>query len=433
MNDLSQLEHIVVLQLENRSFDHVFGGLVREDPTLDVDLEFTNSNHAGKMFPMTELDDELAGVFPDGPGHSSTSVDRQVAGGTMSGFIKDFQDTHPANPNPEIVMQYLKREHQPLSYFFAEQYTVLQRFFPSIATGTLPNRFYGLCGQSGGETDNRFTQIFLDLPHIFDVIPRDAWAVYSGAFPTIALVGGIGEMFTYRKNFRRISTFLDEARAGTLPRLSWIEPVYSWSSNAVLRKFRVPEGPQNDDHPPSHTARGQQLLFDVYSALLAKPERWAKTLLIINYDEHGGFADHVPPPRIPDEDVGTDGIRWMAPRVPAWLVSPFAPRAGRDNTQFDHCSVLRFIADAFGKERLGRAASANTRSIADALLHQPRAEPCPQPPPAPPQPKGVLGLPEGDLGPVIANYLCPPKTVASALHRIRLRSRGGHQPSPVPS
>ncbi|MEJ7598636.1 MAG: alkaline phosphatase family protein [Kofleriaceae bacterium] len=406
MKDLARLEHVVVLQLENRSFDHVFGGMSREDPTLDVDLEFTNSDHAGRMHPMLAMSDELAGVFPDGPGHSSTSIDRQIAGGSMSGFIRDFQDSYPRWEEPEVVMHYLTERHQPISYFFAREYTVLQRFFPSIATGTLPNRFYGLCGQSGGERDNSMVrQLFLDLPHIFDLVPHDQWAVYSGAFPTIALVGGIGELVTCRKNFRRITTFLEQARTGALPRLSWIEPVYSWSSNPVLKKFRVPEGPQNDDHPPSHTAHAQLLLWDVYKALLEDPERWSKTLLIVNYDEHGGFADHVPAPRIPDADVGLDGIRWMAPRVPAWLISPFAPRAGRNNTQFDHCSVLRFLADVFGVQRLGRAASANTRSIADALLDEPRAEPCPQPPNPPAQPRGGIELPLGDLGPVIANYL----------------------------
>ena len=70
------------------------------------------------MWPMVELDDDLASVFPDCPGHSSTDVDRQLAGGSMTGFIKNFQDLFPRNPNPEIVMQYLQRRHQPLSYFF---------------------------------------------------------------------------------------------------------------------------------------------------------------------------------------------------------------------------------------------------------------------------------------------------------------------------
>lgn len=405
MNDLSKLEHIVVLQLENRSFDHVFGGLRATDPSLDVDLTFKNVDYDGNVCGMEPLEDDLAAVFADDPGHGSADVLRQVGGGQMSGFVQNFKDNHSRNPDPGVVMRYLERRHAPISYFFAEQYTVLQRFFPSIATGTLPNRYYGLCGQSGGETDNRLArQFLLDLPHIFGLLPRDAWAVYSGAFPTIALIGGIGEIVRYRKNFRRIKTFLAHARAGTLPRLSWIEPVYSWSSNWMLRKFRVPEGPQNDDHPPSHTARGQQLLHDVYDALLSHA-KWERTLLIVNYDEHGGFSDHVMPPRIPDDDIGKDGIRWMAPRVPAWLISPYAAKAGRNNDQFDHTSVLRFLADAFGVQRLGRAASENTRSIADALLDEPRAEPCPPPPPPPPQPRAVVAEPEGDLGPAIASYL----------------------------
>jgi phospholipase C len=404
MKDLAQLEHIVVLQLENRSFDHVFGGLRPEDPTIDVDRGFTNPDPAGNPVPMTPIDDELAGVFPDGPGHTMDSVARQIAGGAMTGFIQDFHQLYPNNPQPEIVMQYLQREHQPLSYFFAEHYTVLQRFFSSIATGTLPNRFYSLAGQSGGETDNRIAQVLLRLPHIFDLIPRDQWAVYSGAFPTVALIGAIGRLARYRANFRRIGTFLDQASAGELPRLSWIEPVYSWSTSRMLRAFRVPEHAQDDDHPPSHTARGQQLLWDVYTALLSNQERWQKTLLIINYDEHGGFADHVTPPQIPNDDVGEDGIRWMGPRVPAWLVSPFARKAGRDSTQFEHCSVLRFIADAFGVTRPGRAGSPNTRSIAEVLLDAPRSEPCPLPPSPPPQPRAVAP-PAGDLGPAIADYL----------------------------
>lgn len=406
MQDLARLEHIVVLQLENRSFDHVFGGLRATDPTIDVDLAFTNPDHSGARVAMRPLAQAAAEVFPADPGHSSISVDRQIAGGEMSGFVRDLADIAPRLADPHQAMHYLVERQQPVSYFFAREYTVLQRYFPSIATGTLPNRFYGLCGHSGGETDNRTVrQFFLALRHLFQLLHRDDWAIYAGAFPTLALIGGLGELVTYRNNFRRISTFLDQARAGDLPRLSWIEPVYSWTNNPVLRAVRLPEGPPNDDHPPSHTARGQQLLRDVYEALRADPARWAHTLLIVNYDEHGGFADHVTPPRIADADVGKDGIRWMGPRVPAWLISPYAERGGRDHTTFDHCSVLRFLCDAFGVERLGRAASVNTRSIAEVLRDTPRAEPCPMAPAAPPQPKDADLTPEGDLGPVIANYL----------------------------
>jgi phospholipase C len=97
----------------------------------------------------------------------------------------------------------------------------------------------------------------------------------------------------------------------------------------------------------------------------------------------------VSPPAIPQADVRSDGIRWFGPRVPAWLISPYAPKAGRIKQQFDHCSILKFLADWLGVEAPGRAKSANTASIADALLDAPRAEAPPQPPAPPPQPAAI--------------------------------------------
>jgi phospholipase C len=410
MKDLSKIEHVVVLMLENRSFDHVFGGLKREGGRIDVDLEFTNSDESGHMHDMRPMDAALASSYAPDPRHGSVAVERQIAGGRMSGFIRDMQASHGARaPRPESVLHYLTREQQPISYFFAEQFTVLERYFASIPTETLPNRFYSLCGTSGGQRDNHIRrQLFLSLRHVFDDLPLTSWKVYAGALPTLLMVGGLLEKRENRARMARIRHFFDDAHAGRLPRLSWIEPVYDWSQSFLARVGRVPEGPPNDDHPPSHTARGQWLLHDVYSALIARPDRWAKTLLIVNYDEHGGFADHVPPPRLATADIQSDGFDSLGPRVPAWLISPFAPRAGRVRTVFDHCSVLRFIAEWFGTRPLGRAASENTRSIADALLDDARTDTAPMPPAPPPVPKDPIldeERPPGDVELTVSAYM----------------------------
>lgn len=407
MDDLSKLKHVVVLSLENRSFDHVFGGLRAEGNAIDVaDRDrWTNDDREGHTWGIGALADNLASSFRPDPDHGWEGIETQVArdgagNATMGGFVKRWVDVHRDAARPrDAVLAYLSRNHQPVTYFFAEQYTVLERYFASVACGTLPNRFYALCGDAAGHRDNSIRkELLLDLTTVFDNLPADSWRVYAGALPTLLLVGDLGTKRRNLRNIRRLSRFFRDAQQGDLPRLSWLEPTFDWSASFLARLFGVPDGPPNDDHPPSSTARGQKLLHDVYSELIRDPARWSSTLLIVYYDEHGGFFDHVSPPALPV--VGTDGIRWFGPRVPAMLISPFAARAGRDKTQFDHCSVIRFISDWFDQPAPNRAGSPHTASVAGALLDKPRTDPTLPPPPPPPQPQAVTPGQEPPAGEV---------------------------------
>ncbi len=133
---------------------------------------------------------------------------------------------------------------------------------------------------------------------------------------------------------------MQHAAAGTLPSVSWIDPNF----------YDLTFGPagSNDDHPPSDLHAGQQLILQLVDAVMQGPQ-WSKTLLIITYDEHGGFFDHVPPPAAADDH----GLNRYGPRVPAIVVSPFVGKASVSNVVFDHTSIIktiltRFCADANG-------------------------------------------------------------------------------------
>src|SRR5262249_54219718 len=135
-----------------------------------------------------------------------------------------------------------------------------------------------------------------------------------------------------------------------LPKLTWIDPTYYWldATEGLPRRFVHVDDEfalPNDDHPPSHIECGQQLIRYVYESLIAHPDVWAGTVLIITYDEHGGFFDHVAPPPIAREELGADGFSQRGPRVPALIVSPFTERGGVCSKVLDHCSILKFLCD----------------------------------------------------------------------------------------
>jgi phospholipase C len=161
-----------------------------------------------------------------------------------------------------------------------------------------------------------------------------------------------------------------------LPRLSWIDPVYSWANTWVLNPF-FPE--PNDDHPPSDVLRGQELMQYIYNALTAVPEVWEKTVFIVSYDEHGGFYDHVLPPILhEDERVPSDQeFSRRGPRVPAMIISPYAEkgavRGHMPEEIYDHCSILKFLCDWLGIPPFtARIRSRHVRSVADLLTDQKR-------------------------------------------------------------
>jgi phospholipase C len=369
MANLEKVDHIVVLMLENRSFDHMLGYLSLEGARGDVDGlrgEFANE-HDGRSYPVYHLDST---AIADDPDHSAASADLQIGGGAMNGFVTSFAGTLSRRGvqggDPARVMGYYSALDVPVYDHLAREFAVCDRWFSSVPGATWPNRLYAICGRAAGSRD--------DLPHnrppLYSqpsfVRHLDAhgitWRWYSFEAGTLRLADahytlGHHDRFAFfstanlnwKAKIERIDSqapsFLEDAARGTLPSVAWIDPNFS--------NFNPIGFQPNDDHAPADIKDGQELVLAVYHALATSPQ-WEKTLLVIFYDEHGGFFDHVAPPAAPDDDpqlFGRYGVR-----VPALVVSPWIEPRSVSATLFDHTSIiktilLRFCPDALNEPK----------------------------------------------------------------------------------
>ena len=362
--NLDKVDHIVVLMMENRSFDHMLGHLSLQGRA-DVDglqAGFANQ-YQGHRYPVHHLASTAVAVDPD---HSADAVDLQLGGGNMDGFVASYAATLASRggvEDPGAVMGYYDGADVPVYEHLADQFVVCDRWFSSVPGATWPNRLYALCGRAAGSRDD----LPLNLPPIYNqpsfVRHLNAhgvsWRWYSFDPGTLRLADAtfkLGHHDRYAhftksglnwktKHEVRIglkaASFLEDAAQGTLASVSWIDPAFT---NGNMLGFQ-----SNDDHAPGDIRDGQDLVLAVYHALATGP-LWDKTLLIIFYDEHGGFFDHVAPPEAPDDDpemFGRYGVR-----VPALVVSPWVEPRFVSKTLFDHTSVLKTILMRFCAEAL---------------------------------------------------------------------------------
>jgi len=372
---LDRIEHIVVVMLENRSFDHMLGYLSlpsalggRDRGDVDgLKGPDTNFNmHAGTRYPIHHLGQtEFTGETED-PDHSGASVDEQLANGGQ-GFVDNFARISAARaeqlnvppPDPGLVMGYYDSDDLPVYDHLAAEYCVVDRWFSSVPGATWPNRLYALAGRAAGSRDDISVPLY-ELPsfvrHLDDA--NVDWRWYSFDPGTLRAVDPAYRLSNHDHfgfvDARKLSireevvgkltekgSFLDDVAAGTLPRVSWIDPRF--------KDLRVLGPDSNDDHPPSDVLAGQDLILTVYHAL-SNAASWPETLLIITYDEHGGMYDHVPPPAATDDDPE---FRRLGVRVPALLVSPLvAPGSTStallgDDFRFDHTSIIKTIFTRF--------------------------------------------------------------------------------------
>ena len=378
--------------LENRSFDHVLGSLgERVD---GVTPEMVNDDLHGNPCKVGSLELPRSSSFVPGPPHDHDSVHASIDDGRMSGFVRAYQAAYPeaADLDPGDVMRQLGRAHQPMTYFFADEFTICNRWFSAVPTDTIPNRLYSLAGDAGHV---RSTEASIDLAgipqldSIFEQLDPEHWMLFSGSIPLAFAVSPIRTIVLDHDRWHTLSKFAE--LVPRLPKLTWIDPTYYWLDAAhglprrvahVDHRFPIP----NDDHPPSQTERGQELLRYVYESLIAHPDVWAHTVLIVTYDEHGGFFDHVQPPPIPQSERGRDGFTQRGPRVPALIVSPYAERGKVRDNVLDHCSILKFLCDWLGLPKwTRRIRSPEIGSVADVLVPTARTD-VPQPPKEPAQP-----------------------------------------------
>jgi phospholipase C len=310
----SGIDHIVVVMMENRSFDHYLGWLPGADGR-QAGLSFLDRNWVPRR--THHLTDSQGCAHPD-PDHSFEGGRIQLDGGRCDGWLI-------AGENDEFSIGYY--DQTDLSFYgqAAPQWTVFDRYFSATMAETYPNRFY----QHSAQTDRTHNSTATaTMPTIWD---RLAAAGVSGTYyftdvPFLALYGT-----RYAPISKPVSQFLTDAAAGTLPAVSFVDPKFLDEGS----------GSSADDHPHADIRAGQAFVNEIYHAVTTGPG-WARTALVINYDEWGGFFDHVAPTSAPDArpDLGT-GLRGF--RVPCLLISPRARRGFVAHGTYDHTSILKMI------------------------------------------------------------------------------------------
>ncbi len=364
--NLEKIDTIVVVMLENRSFDQMLGYLSLEKGRHDIDglqAEFENE-HAGHHYPVHHLKSTRVSEDPD---HSADAVDEQLGDGRMDGFVAScdaaLRSRRIRDGDPAVVMGYYNGADVPVYDHLAEEFSLCDRWFSSVPGATLPNRLYSLCGCAAGSRDDKppyVPPIYHQASFVRHLDAHDvSWRWYSFDPGTLRLADvryrlGHHDRFAYFSKTglpwrtvldvtvnSKAASFLEDAARGTLPSVSWIDPAFT--------NFNPLGFPVGDDHPPADIKDGQDLILAVYDALATSPQ-WERSLLVIVYDEHGGFFDHVAPPQAPDDDPETFGRYGV--RVPAIIVSPWVQPRSVSHTLFDHTSIIKTILSRFCPEAL---------------------------------------------------------------------------------
>jgi phospholipase C len=388
----SGVEHIVVLCMENRSFDHMLGWVPDADGA-QAGLRYRHAE-TGAMQATHRLTPDFQGCALQDPDHSYDGGRAQLNLGACDGFLGSYVDvTKQKVQFDDLAIGYYTADDLPATRALAQGFTICDRWFCSLLGPTYPNRIYTHAAATDRISNTSATST---LPTIWDRLKAAGVSAnyYFSDLPVLALWGT-----KYVDISRDIDVFLAQAASGTLPQYSYVDPNFGGEG----------EGTSNDDHPHADIRRGQALISQIVNTLIHGPA-WSKTVLIITYDEWGGFYDHVRPPRFPDavtgkpntvdtvtgfEDHGQAGFR-----VPAYIVSPFSPRGQVSHRVFDHTSIPRFVEWRFGLQPLTvrDAASANIAEILD--FSAPNASPPAVPTVLDPGPHvcDTPGLPAGSMG-----------------------------------
>jgi len=328
----SQIKHIVVVMMENRSFDHFLGWLPNANGK-QAGLSYKDIH--GVIHPTHELAPDLTGCGFNDPDHSYQGGRIQVDNGLMDGFMRtSAADVYAIGYYQEADNQFLPQ--------FARNFTTCDMYFPSVLGPTFPNRIFQLCGQTDRLDDSAS---LCSYRTIFDhcLAAGVSARYYYGNVPFLALFPIDAIFFSHS-----FATFLSDCTRGTLPAVSFLDPSFTLLLNTG-----------NDNHPESDIRNGDAFIAQVYDAIATSPE-WSSTVLVLNYDEWGGFFDHVPPPRaLAPNSTDTDlvnGKAMLGCRCPCIVASPWTVGDSRnptvDHTILDHTSVLKMIESVFNVKPL---------------------------------------------------------------------------------
>ena len=322
---LAGIDAVVVLMMENRSFNHFLGSLKRDAsyPGRAVVDGLTgsesNPDPAGMPVPVHQL----TNFTPADPPHGWDASHQQWDEGKNDGFVVAHTGADQAD-----VMGYHDRSQLPFLYALADRYTVCDRWFASVMGPTWPNRFYLHSCTSVGKKDNK--PFLIGGPDTVWERLKDKGLVGKNYTPGLVpfYTGGYIGKVLKTNPAARFDQFLADAKAGTLPPFSMIDPDFL----------------TNDDHPSHDIHLGQAFMATLVAALAQSPQ-WSRTLLVITYDEHGGFFDHVSPPHAIDDQPGFYQFGF---RVPSLVIGPTVRTGHVESTQYDHTSVAATLRTRFG-------------------------------------------------------------------------------------
>jgi phospholipase C len=401
-DNLQKIQRFVVLMLENRSFDHLFGYLKTINPSVAglTGNEYNNyPDPLTKQQPPVAVSPTAAFTMPFDPPHEFCDVQKQLYGPDATGTLCSNGRVDPALMNGFLycgnqvaaedqiptqgyrVMECFLPNQVPYLTTLAQEFALFNFWYSSLPGPTWPNRFFIHAATSGGLVDSPGT---LDITtgysfkngtiyHALANAGKD-WRIYHDGMPQTAGIDSLRLAYIdpFTNNFREMKHFADDVKAGILPEYTFIEPCYGGFLDTDFAKG-------NSMHPQDDIRAGDGLVKQIYETL-RNSSYWQDTLFIITFDEHGGFYDHVPPPAaVPTGDDAKYANKdhpfnfdLYGVRVPAVVVSAYTQKGtviGTDpsdpTTIFDHASVLATVEKRFSLQPLtARDKAANTVDVA---------------------------------------------------------------------
>jgi phospholipase C len=383
---LDNLKHIVVLMMENRSFDHMLGSLTATNPKIDgINSGLSNPDTTGASVKPQPLADFQGQLEPD-PDHHFPAVDLQIFGGdtsagrvaNMQGFVRSYFNQQGDMGHSQKIMYYFAPDKLPVLTTLATEFAVFNRWFASIPGPTICNRAFVHYGTSFGRVDMNLLYVNEPFKSIYNRLiaanPKHTAKLYyydtaSSTMEITNLLQNQPELFgTYQQ-------FLDDCGKGNLPDYSFVEPNYNDHDTDSGEEVA------SDQHPDHNIQAGELFIASVYNAIKQNADLWKSTALLVVYDEHGGIYDHVPPPACtPDKftasanDTGT-GVEFkfdrLGVRVPAILISPWIQKGTVVDRVFDHASIPATITKFF----LGDYSPRSPRETSADVFIEPNAAP----------------------------------------------------------
>jgi phospholipase C len=352
---LAALRHLVVLMMENRSFDHMLGGLNGVNGIDGLTGNETNSDVNGNPVKVDSKAQYQGQLDPD-PDHHFAAVHKQIFDGgttpTMNGFVRSYWDQQRDLKQSKKIMYYFQPDKLPVLTNLAKEFAVFNRWFASIPGPTLCNRAFAHYGTSFGHVSMELFYAGQQYKSIYERLTAANITSRVYYFDTASSTLEVPNLLTNQPQlFGTFRQFVDDCTNDRLPRYSFIEPNYTDHDDPSGATWIA-----SDQHPDHHVREGERFIAQVYNALRKNPVLWPKSALLVVYDEHGGIYDHVAPPAVVTDGfvaqpaaTGTGAPFYfdrLGVRVPALLISPWIPKGTVVNGRiFEHASIPATVTD----------------------------------------------------------------------------------------